>query len=60
MPKVRGERGGGEHRVLWCTGIERPKRKPPDEEGEREWRSWCEIEECIGKNHVCVVCVLRL
>ena len=36
---------GGEHRVFWCAGIERPKRKFPDEEGEQEWRSWCEVEE---------------
>ena len=31
--------------MFCCAGIERPKRKLPDEEGEREWRSWCEVEE---------------
>ena len=31
--------------MLWCEKIERPRRKPPEELEEREWRSWTEVEE---------------
>ena len=41
------DEAGGDHRVFWCEEVEkeRPRRKPPGESEEREWRSWEEVDE---------------
>lgn len=37
------EKMGGDHRVFWCSRVERPIRNM--REGERTWTSWVEVEE---------------